>query len=803
MHMLRAVDTETIPGPKDFREKMIEMLSWPQFEKIVIKRLNRDIRLEVNPDQNRAISAPKTESQFLVAGPGSGKTTVMVLKILKFIYVDDVKPGSIVATTFTRKAASELRSRILSWGDQIRQELLEDPEYKPMEKRLKRLDFNQIVTGTLDSISEDVLRNHRDPGSPPPVVVEEFVANSLMMRFGLFKDERHHNEDLTEYLIDLRGGSFGFNANEMSRNLLEIKDRLYYDQVLWKEFQKNENPGVKVACQAINDYVRELNERLLFDFASLEADFLDKLKDNKLESFLSEIELVLVDEYQDTNLLQEQIYFEMARAAVKNRGSFTVVGDDDQSLYRFRGATVDLFTNFRERAAEQLAINPEVIHLSRNYRSTDSIVNFCNSFVLLDDGFQEARVEDKPPIETARENFINFPVLGMFRDDVETLAEDLAGFIHQVIYGDGFHLKYKNREFTVKSDPDEGSPTDVAVLLGSPLEVTSFRKRRLPFYLREDLKKLNPQIEVFNPRGQNLERTWEARVFCGLLMECVDPECRVQNSIEKLPKRAVNTFNSWRKTAKDYVEIDPEPGNLNRFLTAWKSRTPLGRESWKKNVPLLDLAYKLVTWIPSMQDDVEGLVYLEAITRTISQTALFSSFGGDMIFDGDLEEPSIKELFWNVFMPIANGAIDVDENLLDTLPDNRINVMSIHQSKGLEFPVVVVDVGSDFKSNHHKNAFKRFPHEGGKPCKLEDELRVCSPLETPTRSGADRAFDDLIRQYFVAFSRPQDVLLLIGISPVKNGYQTRYDHHEIPNVATGWSRNGDCHWPGLENLVHI
>ena len=56
----------------------------------------------------------------------------------------------------------------------------------------------------------------------------------------------------------------------------------------------------------------------------------------------------------------------------------------------------------------------------------------------------------------------------------------------------------------------------------------------------------------------------------------------------------------------------------------------------------------------------------------------------------------------------------MDENLLDTLPDNRINIMSIHQSKGLEFPLVIVDVGSDFRTNHHKNAFKRFPEDGGK-----------------------------------------------------------------------------------------
>lgn len=115
------------------------MISWENYQKIVIKHLNRKIGPEDNPDQNKAISAPTSQSQFLVAGPGSGKTTVMVLKILKFIFVDDVNPSSILATTFTRKAAAELRSRILDWGDKIRQVFIEDPQFKDIHPHLKEL----------------------------------------------------------------------------------------------------------------------------------------------------------------------------------------------------------------------------------------------------------------------------------------------------------------------------------------------------------------------------------------------------------------------------------------------------------------------------------------------------------------------------------------------------------------------------------------------------------------------------------------------------------------------------------------
>ena len=71
-------------------------------------------------EQHKAIKSNKNSSLFMVAGPGSGKTTVMVLKILKFIFVDNVDPASIVATTFTVKAASELSSRIYDWGNVIK-----------------------------------------------------------------------------------------------------------------------------------------------------------------------------------------------------------------------------------------------------------------------------------------------------------------------------------------------------------------------------------------------------------------------------------------------------------------------------------------------------------------------------------------------------------------------------------------------------------------------------------------------------------------------------------------------------------
>ncbi|HEX3013214.1 MAG TPA: UvrD-helicase domain-containing protein [Methanobacterium sp.] len=134
------------------------MIEYSDFEKTILDKLGRDIRIEVNEDQHNAVISSPDTSLFIVAGPGSGKTTVMVLKILKFIFVDGIKPSSILATTFTRKAAAQLKSRTVEWGNELKSSLMENPKYSSIKVLLEKLDFKRIVTGTLDSIAEDILK---------------------------------------------------------------------------------------------------------------------------------------------------------------------------------------------------------------------------------------------------------------------------------------------------------------------------------------------------------------------------------------------------------------------------------------------------------------------------------------------------------------------------------------------------------------------------------------------------------------------------------------------------------------------
>jgi len=149
------------------------MIEWGQFEHAVVENLERDIRESENENQHSAVSAPQDESQFIVAGPGSGKTTVIVLKVLKLVYVDRIAPSSILITTFTKKAAAELSSRILGWGDELRQVFLDSRLPQTTKDELHQLDFNRVQTGTLDSIAQDVLTEYREPGRKIRVVVRD------------------------------------------------------------------------------------------------------------------------------------------------------------------------------------------------------------------------------------------------------------------------------------------------------------------------------------------------------------------------------------------------------------------------------------------------------------------------------------------------------------------------------------------------------------------------------------------------------------------------------------------------------
>lgn len=362
------------------------MITQPDFE-VELRHLS------INPIPLGALVADPAESDhFVVAGPGTGKTTALALRALKLILVDDVDPGSIFATTFTRRAAAEVRSRILQRADQIRRSLMArgSPALKTL---LAKVDFNRIRTGTLDSLSQEILTDYRPLGSYPPVVIDPFLGDALMLRAGLFDRGRFRRQELVDYAVSVLGTPRGLSPKRLAAFVREIHERALYDQTDLTTFAgAGIHPGVPIVVEAIEAYRAHLVASGQVDFALLEQRFLDDLRNGRLKKLQDEIRIVLVDEYQDTNFLQELIYFELAKGAKAKGGGITVVGDDDQALYRFRGATTSLFSAYPGRVHHAIGLHPQHVNLVENRRSTDDIVSWTNEFVRLDGGYHHVRV---------------------------------------------------------------------------------------------------------------------------------------------------------------------------------------------------------------------------------------------------------------------------------------------------------------------------------------------------------------------------------------------------------------------------
>jgi DNA helicase-2/ATP-dependent DNA helicase PcrA len=718
----------------------------------------------------------------VVAGPGTGKTTALVARILKLLFVDAVPASGIVATTFTKKAASELRSRLIEVGFPLASELASMAGTEEKRKAILAVDVNQVWTGTTDSLCQELLTRHRLPGEEVPIAADEYVTEILMLTQGLFADGRHRSRSLADLLV-LATGQSRLNVPNMRRLLSSIADRRRHDELDMPKYLRtgssSEKRGRERLGQALQGYDSALQDRSLVDYAGVEHETLRRLQAGKLTDFTGSLQAVLVDEYQDTNLLQEDLYLTMA---IESGASITVVGDDDQSLYRFRGATVELFTDFPARASQRLRTTPTTHYLKTNHRSSQEIVQFVNAFAENDVKYQSARSAGKPALLWRHGSKTGLPILGMFRDDVPTLANSLGDFLEDVFIKRGRLLPNGERIRKGKG----GGLGDAALLSYSPRE--SNPAHLIP-HLRNDLQARG--LSLFNPRGYQVGEVRDVQLLAGLSLEALDPSGALASSVWQSAE-VTQRFDAWRVASRAAMTTDP---SLRRFVQKWRDRE--SRANWPTRTPFLELLYGLAQRLPGCLDDPERALYVEIFARQVNASEQVGSFRGQVLLNragasargNPLGDGSVKELIRTVLIPIADNDVGLNEDLIDAFPAGRLPVLSIHQSKGLEFPLVIVDVGSRFRTNHRTQARLRFPRVGDEAHTMEDYFRRYSPMGPPSRSPVDRAFDDLIRQYFVAFSRARNVLLLVGL-------RTALPGGSIPNVALGWNRDGVDRWAG-------
>jgi DNA helicase-2/ATP-dependent DNA helicase PcrA len=306
-----------------------------------------------NPQQRIAIET--TDGPVLIiAGPGSGKTFTLVERIVHLIKQKGVSPESVFVVTFTDKAARELTTRI--------------------SNRLGELDIkfnlNEMYLGTFHSICLRLLEDHR-----------EFTR--LKRNFSLmdeFDQQYFLYQRMKEFRelenVELVIGAPKTGRWAQSENLMKAVNKVAEEALEIEALTKAPHPEVRALAACRTKYQELIAENNALDFSGIQYEALQLLEKNPavLEKVQSRITYFMVDEYQDTNTIQEGIL----RLLMGTRQNLCVVGDDDQGLYRFRGATIRNILEFPDLFPKGKC---KQIRLSVNYRSHPGIITFYNEWM--------------------------------------------------------------------------------------------------------------------------------------------------------------------------------------------------------------------------------------------------------------------------------------------------------------------------------------------------------------------------------------------------------------------------------------
>lgn len=338
--------------------------------KVTLESLWSDAGFTPNPEQERAIH--HTDGPlYLTAGPGSGKTSVLVWRTLNLIVFKGVSPDRIFLGTFTEKGAHQLRERLRGLLALC------------TERTGTPYDISRMAIGTIHSICHTLLLDRRlsSGGARPsvPILLDAFAQyqfiyaarnwNRLVEASGL----EDANATITAFFEDRSSRS----RHRAVVNAMAFFNRLS-EESIGPATRKPKDPTVRGLLLMYAKYLELLDEnadRKLTDLSLIQAHAHRRISESGQGDRI--FDHVIVDEYQDTNAIQERIYF---RLAAKTR-NLCVVGDDDQALYRFRGATVDNFLAFPDRCEEHLRTRATTIPLVTNYRSRRKIVDFYNAFI--------------------------------------------------------------------------------------------------------------------------------------------------------------------------------------------------------------------------------------------------------------------------------------------------------------------------------------------------------------------------------------------------------------------------------------
>ncbi len=686
---------------------------------IFLSRYEQAIDHSLNPDQAQAIRHDHGPL-FITAGPGSGKSEVIVAHALKLVLVDGVHPKSIFLTTFTEKAARSLQDRVAD--------------------RLARMEYDtsldDLRVGTLHSLCDQIMREYRYLPYADFRLLDEMEQHLFVYANCEWIDAAPADFwSRFRYLHPMASGQYGPNKWQKTGTLVSLFNRVADEEVDLHRLNKSKNSAIRELAEAVSEYESALEEKHRSDFSRLQVHFLSflghplgrKFLDGDPEKGLPPLRHVLVDEYQDTNPIQETIYFSLARST---RGNITIVGDDDQALYRFRGSTVECMLRFPDVCRREYGKLPKTIQLRVNYRSLPEITHWAEGMLA------SAPAMRLPGARTARDRMDNHrasvgdfsPVLRIEGTSHDNAGERVAQVIRSMI-----------------ERKQVGDPSQIAVLLKSTREsphnagpvVSALRALRVP---------------VYNPRSKAFLDAEEVQGMLGTLIEILDRARHVGGTLRGFVR---NSIDAWTSA---YARLGREHPELKSYVKTVHVALERQRGGVFLNVTLRDLFYRILSRPPfqGWQEDPERTHRLGQLSRVLEA---FASVEGSDSLRTSRTEPGRFSHGWlrGRFYPrlvgfLHQARLDDPEDLDYEIVPGRVQVMTVHQAKGLEFPVVFVD------------SLNLKPRERDATYVLEDELMPFSRNKRKLLSPHARAEQDVARLFYVAYTRAQNALILFGPS---------------------------------------
>lgn len=658
-----------------------------------------------NDGQRSAISA-SDGAVLITAGPGTGKTYTLVQRAIYLIQECGVKPEQILMATFTEKAAKELITRITN----------------ELAARNIYVNVNEMYIGTFHSLCLRIIKDNLEFTS---LKKNYRLIDTFDQKYLVFRNMHKFRNIADIELVMPKGGTWKWAeaicelANTLSEELVDVEAML----------EDNETE-IRVLAEMMEEYHYLLEEENLIDFAKIQTECYRLLADNPdiLSELQEQIKYLMIDEYQDTNYIQEQIVFMLG----SKHGNICVVGDDDQGLYRFRGATIRNILEFPHKFPDGKC---KIIPLVVNYRSNSDIVDFYNKWISTTDGakfkFDWGKFRYDKHIVPHSKSTLNSPAVVKLssQDDEDEWHDKILSFIRS-LKRSGKLTDYNQIAFLFNS-----------VKKPQVVELANFLEAN--------------GINVYSPRSDMFFKRKEIMLVIGCLMLMFP---KYIDGLEKREYKYLQPTNesyyvNCIRTASEIL-ILPENKELKKFIrSCGKTHLTLVQTQKNADYAYSGLIYQLFSFEPfsSILDtdlssgvvDVRPARNLAMLTQIIGK---FEYLHRISVLGGKYINRNTETLFNLYFRLLFDGGIAEYEDDSEYAPSGCVSFMTIHQSKGMEFPIVVVDSLSNTPRKNYKEILNRVEQKYYHRPQFE-------PYEL-------MKFFDFWRLYYTAFSRSQDLLVL-------------------------------------------